>query len=193
MNDSDHLANCYTKDGYYYLTKDATELEDGTWGTHLMYMDFATKQEVYLCSNAGCKHNTADCPSVFLMNEFPLYASGIFVYGDKLYVLSKESDNEGSVTQDLVVSSDDAAVETEAAKAVLYEMNLDGTNRQKVFTFDAGLTVEDVVLGDESGLYFVTKKLSIRWEKGITASQRQPTENLCFGTKAHKKRRISVH
>jgi len=40
LNDSDHLANCYTKDGYYYLTKDATELEDGTWGTHLMYMDF---------------------------------------------------------------------------------------------------------------------------------------------------------
>ena len=31
LNDSDHLANCYTKDGYYYLTKDATELEDGTW------------------------------------------------------------------------------------------------------------------------------------------------------------------
>ena len=38
LNDSDHLASCYTKDGYYYLTEDATELEDGTWGTHLMYM-----------------------------------------------------------------------------------------------------------------------------------------------------------
>ena len=53
LNDSDHLANCYTKDGYYYLTEDSTELADGTWGTHLMYMDFTTKQEVYLCSNAG--------------------------------------------------------------------------------------------------------------------------------------------
>lgn len=53
---------------------------------------------------------------MFLMNEFPLYASGIFVYGDKLYVLSKESDNEGSVTQDLVVSSDDAAVEDGSCK-----------------------------------------------------------------------------
>ena len=187
LNDSDHLANCYTKDGYYYLTKDATELEDGTWGTHLMYMDFATKQEVYLCSNAGCKHNTADCPSVFLMNEFPLYASGIFVYGHKLYVLSKESDNEGSVTQDLVVSSDDAAVETEAAKAVLYEMNLDGTNRQKVFTFDAGLTVEDVVLGDESGLYFVTKKLSNTMGEGNNSVTTSTDRKLVFWNKSTQK------
>lgn len=187
LNDSDHLANCYTKDGYYYLTEDATELEDGTWGTHLMYMDFATKQEVYLCSNAGCKHNTADCPSVFLMNEFPLYASGIFVYGDKLYVLSKESDNEGSVTQDLVVSSDDAAVETEAAKAVLYEMNLDGTNRQKVFTFDVGLTVEDVVLGDESGLYFVTKKLSNTMGEGNNSVTTSTDRKLVFWNKSTQK------
>lgn len=187
LNDSDHLANCYTKDGYYYLTKDATELEDGTWGTHLMYMDFATKQEVYLCSNAGCKHNTADCPSVFLMNEFPLYASGIFVYGHKLYVLSKESDNEGSVTQDLVVSSDDAAVETEAAKAVLYEMNLDGTNRQKVFTFNAGLTVEDVVLGDESGLYFVTKKLSNTMGEGNNSVTTSTDRKLVFWNKSTPK------
>ena len=150
LNDSDHLANCYTKDGYYYLTKDATELEDGTWGTHLMYMDFATKQ-------------------------------------DKLYVLSKESDNEGSVTQDLVVSSDDAAVETEAAKAVLYEMNLDGTNRQKVFTFDAGLTVEDVVLGDESGLYFVTKKLSNTMGEGNNSVTTSTGRKLVFWNKSTQK------
>ena len=187
LNDSDHLANCYTKDGYYYLTEDSTELADGTWGMHLMYMDFTTKQEVYLCSNAGCKHNTADCPSVFLMDEFPLYSCGIFVYGDKLYVLSKESDSEGSVTQDLMVSSDDTVVETEAAKAALYEMNLDGTNRQKVFTFDEGLAVEDVVLGDDTGLYFVTKKLSNTMGEGNNSVTTSTDRKLVFWNKSTKK------
>lgn len=187
LNDSDHLANCYTEDGYYYLTEDPVELADGTWGTHLMYMDFATKQEVYLCSNTGCKHNTADCPSVFGMDEFPLYASGIFVYGDKVFVLSKESDNEGSVTQDFMIGPEGDVAETEAAKAVLYEMNLDGTDREKVFTFDAGLTVEDVVLGNDTGLYFVTKKLSSTMEAGNNSVTTSSDRKLIFWNKSSQK------
>lgn len=50
--------------------------------------------------------------------------------------------------------------ETEASQAALYEMDTDGTNRHKVYSFDVGLTVEDTVLGNSEGLYFVTKKLS---------------------------------
>ena len=41
-------------------------------------------------------------------------------------------------------------------------MNLDGTNREKVYAFDPALTVEDWVFGDPSGLYFITKKLDTR-------------------------------
>ena len=160
LNDSEHLASCYTNDGYYYLTEETEGLKDGDYGMHLMYMDFATQQEIFLCSNTGCQHNTADCPAVFLMDEFPIFSSGIFVYKDKLYVLSKESDDEGAVTQDLSIGFDNEMIEAEAAQAVLYEMNIDGTNRRKVLTFEAGLTVEDVVLGNDDGLYFVTKKLS---------------------------------
>ena len=51
LNDSDNLASCYTNDGYYYLTEEATKLKNGEYGTHLMYMDFATQQEIFLCSN----------------------------------------------------------------------------------------------------------------------------------------------
>lgn len=158
LNDSDNLASCYTNDGYYYLTEDVTKLKNGEYGTHLMYMDFATQQEIFLCSNTGCKHNTADCSAVFLMDEFPIMSSGVFVYKDKLFVLSKEIDNEGAVTQDVSTSFGNEI--TEATQAALYEMNFDGTNRHKVFTFDAGLMVEDIVLGSNDGLYFVTKKLS---------------------------------
>lgn len=159
LNDTETLASCYTDDGYYYLTEDVEELENGEYGAHLMYMDFATKQEIYLCSNTGCKHNTPDCPAVFVMDEFPIFTSGIFAYGDKLYVLSKEMDNEGAVTQDLYYL-DGQMAEAEASQAALYEMDADGTNRHKVYSFGAGLTVEDTVLGNSEGLYFVTKKLS---------------------------------
>ena len=159
LNDTETLASCYTDDGYYYLTEDVEELENGEYGAHLMYMDFATKQEIYLCSNTGCKHNTPDCPAVFVMDEFPIFTSGIFACGNKLYVLSKEMDNEGAVTQDLYYM-DGQMDEAEASQAALYEMDTDGTNRHKVYSFDAGLTVEDTVLGNSEGLYFVTKKLS---------------------------------
>ena len=158
--DSNSLASCYTDEGYYYLTEKAAELKNGEYGTSLMYMDFATQQEIYLCSNTGCKHNTSDCSAVLLMDDFPILSSGIFVYKDKLYVLSKEIDNEGVVSQDWSISFGNEIIETEASRATLYQMNLDGTNRHKVYTFDAGLMVEDIVLGNEDGIYFVTKELS---------------------------------
>jgi hypothetical protein len=158
--DSESLANCYTNDGYYYLTEEAAELKNGEYGTYLMYMDFATQQEIFLCSNTGCKHNTSDCPAVFLMDDFPTMSCGIFVYQDKLFVLSKEIDYEGVASQVLSSSIGSEMIETEASQATLYQMNLDGTNRHKVYTFDAGLTVEDIVLGNDDGLYFVTKKTS---------------------------------
>lgn len=159
LNDTETLASCYTDAGYYYLTEDVEELENGEYAAHLMYMDFATKQEIYLCSNTGCKHNTPDCPAVFVMDEFPICTSGIFSYGNKIYVLSKGMDNEGAVTQDFY-DPDGQLAETEASQAALYEMDTDGTNRHKVYSFDVGLTVEDTVLGNSEGLYFVTKKLS---------------------------------
>lgn len=39
-------------------------------------------------------------------------------------------------------------------------MNPDGTGRQKVFTFDSGLTLEKTLALDDKGLYVIEKKLS---------------------------------
>lgn len=55
---------CSTEDGFYYLTEEDSELADGSYAPHLMYMDYATCQEVYLCSDSSCQHNTEDCTSV---------------------------------------------------------------------------------------------------------------------------------
>lgn len=157
--DSTNLADCYTGAGYYYLTEEPVKLSNGEYGTHLMYMDFATQQEIYLCNHTGCKHDTADCPAVFPFDEFQPVTSGLFVYKDHLYVLSKGSDYEGALIMDYSMNLREQ-VEAEAVQAVLYQMNLDGTNRQRCYTFEQGLAVEDIVVGGREGIYFVIKKLS---------------------------------
>lgn len=150
---------CNTEKGYYYLTEAATKLRDGSYGTHLMYMDFASKREIYLCSTAGCKHDSPDCTSVFPQDDFPAYSTLIFVCGDKLYILSREYDDDGTTSQDTsYIGGGDGSVESQPA--VLYRANLDGTERKKIYTFDAALTLEDEVSGNDQGIYVITKKLS---------------------------------
>ncbi len=150
---------CNTENGYYYLTVEITKLRDGSYGTHLMYMDFASGREIYLCSTAGCKHDSLDCPSVFSYDDFPLYSTLLFVFGDDLYILSREEDDDGSVFQENVNMGNDGS-SVESRPAVLYHANLDGTERKKIYTFDASLTLEDVIIGNDTGIYVITKKLS---------------------------------
>ncbi len=150
---------CNTESGYYYLTFETTRLQDGNYGAHLMYMDFASGREIYLCSTAGCKHDSLDCPSVFLYDDFPVSSTLLFVFEDNLYILSREYDNDGSVSQGtFTIGGDGSSVESQPA--VLYRANLDGTERKKVYTFDAALTLEDKVIGNDKGIYVITKKLS---------------------------------
>ncbi len=150
---------CNTENGYYYLTTETAKLRDGSYGTHLMYMDFASGREIYLCSTAGCKHDSLDCPAVFSYDDFPTVSTIPFVFGDRLYILSREYDNDGSVSQG-VFGLGDAGSSVENQPAVLYRASLDGTGREKIFTFDAGLTLEDKVIGNDKGIYVITKKLS---------------------------------
>lgn len=150
---------CNTENGYYYLTTETKKLRDGSYGTHLMYMDFASGREIYLCSTAGCKHDSLDCPAVFSYDDFPTVSTIPFVFGDCLYILSREYDNDGSVSQGMItIGGDGSSVESQPA--VLYRANLDGTGREKIFTFDAALTLEDKIVGNDKGIYVITKKLS---------------------------------
>ncbi|WP_276947761.1 hypothetical protein [Acetatifactor muris] len=155
---------CNTAEGYYYLCAHPEKLSDGNYGSHLMYMDFASQQEVYLCSNAGCSHDTVECSSVLLYDEFPSYTTLLFVHGNQLYLLSKDNDYDGSSFSSVSYVEDGGETlgyaGDDGAPAVLYRSNLDGTNREKVYTFTSGLMLEDFVLGDENGIYVATKKLT---------------------------------
>lgn len=155
------MEGCHTKDGYYYQTFETARLSDGSYGSHLMYMDFAAGQEVYLCSNAGCTHDSPDCTSVLLHDEFHIGGTLLFIWQDSLYLLTKMPDNDGTMFTSFDwadASSRDSDIESSSAQ--LYRVNLDGTGREKVYTFDASLTLEDLVLGDENGIYVVEKKIT---------------------------------
>ncbi len=151
---------CHTQSGYYYIEKEQKKLTDGSYGSHLMYMDFETLQEVFLCSNAGCGHDSPDCPSVLPHDDFEPYGTLIFPYQGSLYLFSKRQDDDGSAQTEFIGGDEAGNVETEGTASVLYRAGLDGTNREKVYTFDTSVTVEDYVCGDESGLYLVTKRLT---------------------------------
>lgn len=149
-------SNCSTENGYYYLTEETKKLRDENYATYLMYMDFATCQEIYLCSTAGCKHDTADCPAVFLYDDFPVSTTKLFVWKENLYILSKEYDDDGGMYENVMSVGD---TQPESSPAVLYKAKLDGTERKQIYTFDSDLTLEDMVVGDENGIYIITKKV----------------------------------
>ena len=161
-----------TNDGYYYLT-DYNRLNNGKLAKHLMYIDFKTKQEIHLCNNSACTHKTEDCTSVFNKDEFQ-FDSKVFIWNNKIYVISKSTDTSGQVAMGVLGETSKSNVESN--KAVLYKLNLDGTNREKIYTFDDNATIEDFVIGSGNGIYLIAKKVETKYTGGNaynTSSERK--------------------
>lgn len=150
---------CINENGYYYITEESEELKGNHYGRHLMYMDFATQREVYLCSTSGCKHDTEECTAVLADSDFPEEML-VFCYGKFLFVVSMDYDRSG--TTEMNFMDGDEWKEPESHPAALYRMNLDGSGRTKVYEFDEGLTVEKTVLEAGGELYFIIKKMETR-------------------------------
>lgn len=154
--------NCSTDNGYYYLTNGIIRLKDGTVAHHMMYLDYGLKKEIYLCNRPGCGHDTTECPAVFTEKEVDMGGS-MFVHENFLYLFSHEQDRDGSSYHQPNSggsSMQEGAPSMRGTTAVLYRMNLDGTDRKQVYTFDGALALENMVIGGEQALYFITKKLA---------------------------------
>lgn len=148
-----------TEQGYYQFTE-SQEIADGLYGKHLTYIDYAQREEVYLCSDSACLHNSATCSSVFLDDEFgrdPLP----FVWEETLYVLGREYDGDGVVEVFGGGAPDMAA-------AALYRMELDGSDRKKIYTFPEDTVVEKLVFGSGDTLWFVIKEFVFEQEGNQT-------------------------
>lgn len=160
-----------TENGYYYITEEGMELKDDSYAHHLFYVDFETKQEIHLCNDSSCQHDTQTCTAVLPEDEFE-YDSNLFVYQNNIYILSRPYDRDGSSVVGMM--GDGASIEGQPA--VLYRMGLDGSNREIVYRFDPDVTVESSVLADENGLNVVTKKLASKQAGEVnftTSSERE--------------------
>lgn len=148
---------CYTENGYYHMGP----YRENEYN-HLLYLDYATQQEVVVCSDSSCKHDTVNCASVF----FDRYAldNHLFVFEDNLYCLSTDLDQDGSLSPGGGFVSDEVKEindERESKRrAILYRMNLDGTEREKLWQSDAGVIAESEVFCDGTGFWLVTKQPS---------------------------------
>ncbi len=152
---------CSTEEGFYFMDG----WEDSAFPL-LKYVDFATKQEVYLCSDSSCKHDKESCTAVFPYDEFytEFAASQLFVYQDKLYFLSAASADTivtaGSAMQPVDGTEEgfvSAGSIEKGKKAALYQMNLDGTGREKILELEQDQTAESPVVGEGDNLWFITK------------------------------------
>lgn len=170
------LSHSYTDAGFYHLTREEIRLADGRSARQLLYVDFATRQEIPLCSDASCSHDSTDCTAVFPTDTFA-GNTALFVWGDSLYILSKEQDQDGTAV--MGVLGDSSSTPVEAVPTYLYRANLDGTGRERICSLDGGLTVEDLVLGDRKGLYLVSKRVSSQ-QSGGSAYQTSTERMLCF-------------
>lgn len=144
--------DCAAEHGYYYLNEE---------GDHIMYVDYESRKELYLCSRPGCKHDTEECPSYINETE-RLTGNSLFYYKDHLYLFSHDFDNDGTTAIDYLADGSEPMgdLSVVSSPAALYQMNPDGTERKKVCSFDEGAALEDTVLCDDSGLYFIEKRLT---------------------------------
>ncbi len=170
------VSHSYTDTGFYHLTREEIRLPDGRSARQLLYVDFATQQEIYLCSDVSCTHDNPDCTAVFPTDTFA-GNTALFVWGDSLYILSKEQDQDGTAV--MGVLGDSGSTPVEAAPTSLYRANLDGTGRERICSLDGGLTVEDLAVGDSNGIYLVSKRVSTQ-QSGGSAYQTSSERTLCF-------------
>lgn len=144
--------DCAAEHGYYYINEE---------GSHIMYIDYESRKEIYLCNRPGCSHDTEECPS-YINEEEHLTGNSLFYYKDHLYLFSHDFDDDGTTTIDYMADGSGHVADgvLASAPAALYQMEPDGTKRRKVFSFEKGMTLEDTVLSDGNSLYFIEKKLS---------------------------------
>lgn len=164
----DHLPmeiGCGTDEGYYSVQ---SNVSGGEYNC-ITYVDYATRQEVILCSDSSCRHDSERCTAVIP----PLWdwLGEMFFYKDHLYYLVSDWDNEGVIAAGGYFAKDDYWNDPmNAVTPQLYRMNPDGTGRELVYTFGGNERVESFAVGDGDCIWFITKEPTIeRDEKtGVT-------------------------
>ncbi len=159
-NHSPMRIGCGTESGYYSIQSNVTEEN-----RCITYVDYATKQEVVLCSDSSCKHDSERCTAI--LSNYDSQFCEIFFYKNHLYYLNIDNDDEGAISAGWTFpKGEDYSNAIYMANQQLYRMNPDGTNRELVYTFGENEKVEHFAVGDGDCIWFITKEPTIeRYEK----------------------------
>lgn len=137
-------------DGYYRLLRN----DDGY--TNILYTDYSTGKEVYLCNKPECHHKDDTCTSYLNNGDI----AELFVYKDHLYLI------ENSASEVMVFNDDGSSTTKKQTGPCIYQMDLDGQNKKEIYQLKEGYSFEtgDLVL-DGNDLYLsITKEESIEVE-----------------------------
>ncbi|HCC35011.1 MAG TPA: hypothetical protein DEQ02_05025 [Ruminococcaceae bacterium] len=116
-----------TDEGFYFYKNTHFTANAGDDYENLMYIDYKTKKQVYLCGKADCSHGDESCTSY--MNGRG--AQGLFTWNGKLYRLSNASSRDGTT----IVPG-------------LFESDLDGRNKRMLYALESGIEwLRDFVFG----------------------------------------------
>ena len=109
--------------GFYYI-------QDSADYSNVHFIDEASGQDIVLCSNPSCTHDSDACPACFSSGPYLAFNGG------KLYLLFGES-GSGEEPGHIDV------------------MEPDGSGRRTVYTFEANQSFGGSVAGDGENLYFL--------------------------------------
>ena len=148
----------YCDKGYYYISN-----EDES--SNIKYFDYSAKKEIYLCNKPNCKHNTKECSSYLDSSE----TYEMFVYKDYIYLISASGSTQTfSAT---ISDSGETVMEQGTNTPKIYRMNLDGTNKTKLFECPSGVELTSSFIFEGNNLYtFFLKSKSIEIAKSSYTS-----------------------
>ena len=114
------------------------------WYGNILYTDYESQQQIYLCNMPGCAHNTEECTS------FVEYTGNITLFTDysenHLYMISG-----GESTYEY---------RTEEELPRIIEMDMDGSNRRTVCVFNSneGIPSNSVEIASDEYVYIRTER-----------------------------------
>lgn len=142
--------------GYYYIDNNRNNIK---------YFDYSTKKEIYLCNKPNCKHDTEECSSYLDATK----SNNLFVYDDFLYLISGMDEAE---TVKVSMAEEGTTIsEVGGQTPIIYRMNLDGTNKTKLFECPSGIEISSNVIFEGNNLYtFFSKNKTIESSKNSYTS-----------------------
>lgn len=133
-------------EGYFYIKSDDLQ-------KNIMYFDYDSKKEVYLCSKPNCKHDNDTCSSY--LNYYEL--NELFYYNNFLYYIDSSANSHT-----ISVSFDEAVDDSNQKPSTLYRINVDGTLKQKMFVTPSGTRMDMPLVIKGNMLYGYLEKSVVK-------------------------------